>query len=780
MRLVLLILLFSITSSIGLSQNTFSVSGKVMTTNNESIQNAIINTTTQVHFTNEKGEFKLDHKGLLLLKISHLGYEDVFDTLYVSENIVVNFIMTEISHDLHQVVIEEESQIHENVKTINTIEPQEIKLIPSASGVSDIFSALKTQPGVQSNTEGQKGLIVRGGNYDQITTYVDGIPVVGSSHLFGLLSMFQTDCIESVKLYNGYKPVKYGSALGPAIEINLMEAYSSSKKNTGSLKSSFISTQFQFQLKDENFYFQLGMRKSNLFLIQDLINQATNNNRSREITPIYDFSDVSFKATYLLEKQKVQFVYLNSIDGLDYNIDFVGEERKYLNTMSWGNEAASVKWNYYANGGPIVNAEVITNSYNALLYSNNRITFFDTDLNDQIWRNSISEFNNSIRNIKTTISLEKDLKNSSHFEVGLEYKHSKVNPNSFEYWEDSPLLDEEEFNGNTIVNTYSFYNEFSGSLGVNINYILGLRTSMFQYEEENEIHFNPRILVTSILNEKIKFDFYSGMSSQEIHLVTLNSFGFIPELWIAPSESKPVEKSWSTGCKLNYTGESTSFFIDTYVRGMSNLLEFSNNVDFNQSTSEIIENGITSNGQGAVVGLEISLKSGYNKFNYNVSYAYGRSSRLFDDLNQGQAFPFTFDIRNDVSMVLGYEINDRLSISSLYTHSSGRMLNVSNLVVPVGFTTPLGGAYSQWVTFNQPVNRNSYRLGNFNRLDLSISWTKKVKYGVYSFQLGAYNVTNRLNPYTAIIGNDEEGNQTIEEVGMIPILPNLTISFEWN
>ena len=55
MRLVLLILLFSITSSIGLSQNTFSVSGKVMTTNNESIQNAIINTTTQVHFTNEKG-----------------------------------------------------------------------------------------------------------------------------------------------------------------------------------------------------------------------------------------------------------------------------------------------------------------------------------------------------------------------------------------------------------------------------------------------------------------------------------------------------------------------------------------------------------------------------------------------------------------------------------------------------------------------------------------------------------------------------------------------------
>ena len=217
--------------------------------------------------------------------------------------------------------------------------------------------------------------------------------------------MFQTDCIESVKLYNGYKPVKYGSALGPAIEINLMEEYSSSK-NTGSLKFIYLNS-ISISTQRRKFLFPTWYEKVNLFLIQDLINQATNNNRSREITPIYDFSDVSFKATYLLEKQKVQFVYLNSIDGLDYNIDFVGEERKYLNTMSWGNEAASVKWNYYANGGPIVNAEVITNSYNALLYSNNRITFFDTDLNDQIWRNSISEFNNSIRNIKTTISLKR-------------------------------------------------------------------------------------------------------------------------------------------------------------------------------------------------------------------------------------------------------------------------------------------------------------------------------------------------------------------------------------
>ena len=177
--------------------------------------------------------------------------------------------------------------------------------------------------------------------------------------------------------------------------------------------------------------------------------------------------------------------------------------------------------------------------------------------------------------------------------------------------------------------------------------------------------------------------------------------------------------------------------------------------------------------------MEFSLKSNYEKFNYNLSYAFGKSSRLFEDLNQGNAFPFAFDIRNDISLVLGYKINEKLSISALYTHSTGRMLNISNQVVPIGFTTPLGGAYTQWVTYNQPLNRNSYRLGDVNRIDLSISWFKEVEYGKYSVQLGAYNVTNRVNPYSAIVTIDEEGNQTIEEVGMMPILPNLTISLEW-
>ena len=167
------------------------------------------------------------------------------------------YLLNEVSHEIGQVVIEEEGRRYENTKSLNKIETSEIKLIPSAAGVSDIYSTLKTQPGVQSNNEGQKGLVIRGGNYDQSTTYVDGVPVVGSSHLFGLLSMFQTDCIENVKLFNGYKPVKYGATLGPAIEINLKEKFSPEKISE---ELSHHSFQLKYNQKSVTriYFFNLG------------------------------------------------------------------------------------------------------------------------------------------------------------------------------------------------------------------------------------------------------------------------------------------------------------------------------------------------------------------------------------------------------------------------------------------------------------------------------------------------------------------------------------------
>jgi hypothetical protein len=773
---LLILILFSINA---LSQTGYKLDGIVISADKAKIPNAIIQYDSIVTSSDDEGAFEIEYNGTLVLKISAIGYQALYDTLQIQSDLDIVFMLEKISHEIDQVIIEGRGNRLETSKVINKIESYEIKLIPTAAGVSDVYSTLKTQPGVQSNTEGQKGLVIRGGNYDQSTTYVDGVPVVGSSHLFGLLSMFQTDCIEDVKLYNGYKPVIYGASLGPAIEISLCEEFTQENQNTGSIKSSFLSSQIQTVVSNNNSFIQVGIRNSNLFLIEDLIKNAVNNNDKRVLSPVYSFNDFSFKASYIFKNQTLQFLHLKSFDGVDYDIDFVGEERRYLNTMSWTNEASAVNWNCYTKCGAKIYANLISNTYNSNLYSNNRILFWDDVNSERIWKNSVSTFDNTIDNLKSTFYVEKNIRKEALLKLGLQYKNSNITPNSHEYWEDEPPLEDHAFIGNSKVQTYTGFGEVFGDVFSKSSYIIGFRTSLFRYGEESEIHFNPRFLFTQNLTEKLDLNLYSLMSSQDVHLVTLNSFGFVPELWVAPSEAMPVERSWSTGLKLNYSGEKTAIFIDAYLRGMSNLLEFSENVDFNENTSDIVENGITAHGQGAVVGFEFSIKSKNEKVNYNLSYSYGKSSRLFENLNQGNAFPFAFDIRHDASFVLGYEISDRISISTLYTYSTGRMLNIQNQVIPIGFTTPLGGAYTQWVTYNQPLNRNSYRLGDIHRLDFNISWYKNVSYGKYSVQIGAYNITNHVNPFSAIVTSDEEGSQQIEEVGMMPILPNMTISFSW-
>ena len=64
--------------------------------------------------------------------------------------------------------------------------------------------------------------------------------------------------------------------------------------------------------------------------------------------------------------------------------------------MSWVNKATALNWNCYASSGATIFAEFMVNTYNSVLFTNNRIPFYDSELGEKIWRNSISEFENNI------------------------------------------------------------------------------------------------------------------------------------------------------------------------------------------------------------------------------------------------------------------------------------------------------------------------------------------------------------------------------------------------
>lgn len=761
-----------------LAQQSHRLKGTITSSKSEAIPGATILFGAVPFFSDVNGQFEIESTGEVALKISSLGYKTVFETVFLHRDTSIQFMLIEQQLELGEATVEEKSRTNQNASITNKLAGFEIENIPTAMGIPDVLSSIKTLPGVQSNTEGQKGLIIRGGNYDQTTTSVDGVAIVGTSHLFGLLSTFQTDCVDEVILYNGFKPPRLGSTLGSAVEVNLKEEFPKEKSFKGSASVSAISSQLQSSYSNEKLYLQMGYRHSNLFLIQNLINNALTVNEKKNVEAIYGFDDFHFKAAYLFKNHKIQLLHLRSSDDMSYNVDFVESEIFRNNQMSWRNSASSVRWNFYARNGIIWTANVSSSTYSTGLGSLNRTVYFDGETNENDWRNSVSTFNNNVETLTMRMLLEKKILNHLNSNFGYEFKKNKIAPFSEEYWEDAPQA-QPRFEGNEDVKVHSLFAELEGSLLGATSFKAGLRTNVFSYAEQREFHFNPQVSVTHEFQNNLSLDFYSLRSSQNVHLITLNTLGFIPELWLSPSEEMPVQRSWSTGAKLSYSRFKTNAFIDFYARGMSNLLEFGN-VDFENSTNEIVESQIATNGQGAVFGFSVSLKSSLKNLHYSLSYSHAKSSRLFEQLNQGVPFPFAFDIRHDMNASFTYQIGKNCKLSALYTFASGRVLNVNDQMIPIGFTIPLGGNYTQWASYNQPQNRNSYRLGNLQRIDWSISWQHSTTSGEYNFLLGVYNTTNRVNPYSAFSSVDENGNPYIEEIGLIPFMPNLSISYSWN
>ena len=761
-----------------LSQENHRLKGTIVSSKSEAIPGAIILFDAVPFFSDVNGQFEIESTGEVALKISSMGYATRFDTVYLHRDTNLQFILSEQQLELDEAIVEEKSRTTQNSSITNKLAGFQIENIPNAIGIPDVLSSIKTLPGVQSNTEGQKGLIIRGGNYDQTTTSVDGVAMIGTSHLFGLLSTLQTDCVDEVVLYNGFKPPRLGSTLGSAVEVNLKEEFSKENSFKGSASASAISSQLQSSFSNKKLFVQIGYRHSNLILIQNLINNALTVNENKIIEAIYRFDDFHFKAAYLFKKHKVQLLQLISSDDMSYNVDFVESEIFRNNQMSWRNSTSSVRWNFYALNGSIFTANVSSSKYTTGLISRNRNAYFVGETNQSDWRNSVSAFNNSVETFTTRMLLEKKISSDLHTNFGYEFKKNRITPFSEEYWEDTPQT-QPRFEGNTDVKAHSLFAELEGSLMGAISFKAGFQTNLFSYAEEQEFHFNPQVSITREFQRNLSLSLYSLRSSQNVHLITLNTLGFIPELWLAPSTGMPVQTSWSTGTKLSYTRLKTKTFVDVYARGMSNLLEFGY-VDFENSINEIVGNQIAANGQGAVFGIAVSLKSSHKNLHYSLSYSHAKSSRLFEQLNQGVPFPFAFDIRHDANASFTYELSKNCKLSALYTFASGRVLNINDQMIPIGFTVPLGGNYTQWVSYNQPQNRNSYRLGNLQRIDWSIAWRRPTTGGEYNFLLGVYNTTNRVNPYSAFSSVDENGNPYIEEIGLIPFMPNLSISYSWD
>ena len=201
-------LLFLIGTLNSFSQEKFTLSGTISDNKNKETLigvNIYIIEAKASLTTNEYGFYSITlPKDNYIVLISYLGYQELEEQINLSQNTKKNFLLSENSLQLQEVIVTENkkrAEIRKPEMSVNKLSIQTIKQMPVVLGEVDILKSILTLPGVTNAGEGQSGFNVRGGSVDQNLVLLDEATIYNSSHLFGLFSIFNADAIKDLKLY---------------------------------------------------------------------------------------------------------------------------------------------------------------------------------------------------------------------------------------------------------------------------------------------------------------------------------------------------------------------------------------------------------------------------------------------------------------------------------------------------------------------------------------------------------------------------------------------------
>lgn len=176
--------------------------------------------------TNTAGYFALPGLpvGEYQVRVSYIGYHTVNLDLVVLAPPEVGRATIRLSPRTHYT---------ENVVIEGTTGRSDLEIVPGAEGIDiataatlpsvlgegDGMAALEWFPGINRASESGGELVVRGAEAQYNRYFLDGAPVIHPWHAFGLVSIFQTEALRSVRLHKGSFPAEYGGALSAILDV---------------------------------------------------------------------------------------------------------------------------------------------------------------------------------------------------------------------------------------------------------------------------------------------------------------------------------------------------------------------------------------------------------------------------------------------------------------------------------------------------------------------------------------------------------------------------------
>lgn len=751
-----------------MSQNDIRISGFVKDKNSgEVLIGATIIDRIKLNgsYSDNNGYFSFIINTPCTLKFSYIGYSS-FDTIISSTSNVFVLINLDPNISLEEVEITAKPILNAN---INTLKINELENMPSLGGRIDIGRAMQSLPGISGQKEGSSTLLVRGGDPGQNMYLFDNVPILYVNHLAGFFSVFNPDIINGIDVYKGDFPSKFGGKISSFVDITQKEGNNSEVKGSFSIGLTDFSFTIEGPAKIKNSSFILTARKTMIDALLFLASSTPSNNS----TILYGFHDINGKYTWKPnDKNTISY---NIYYGDDYLYFWkkksvvVNDIKKHQSAYTWGNIMNSVQWK------SIINPKV----YFILGVSHTRYRTKD-NIQYQILQDSkILKYNykyiSSVDDFSVRSLLKFDILNSWNMQVGLETSlknylpmHSEINNN---------ISSKQNF----IIPEVCFHinNEIKITKFLVIN--LGSRVTYFISDDFNNISIEPRTNLKINFSKNQTIFFAYSRTTQNNHLLLSSASILQNEIWFPankifiPSVANHYSVGWE-GVFFNNKQQSSIVF---YYKEMSNLCAYKEGYSILKGDQYWISK-IEKNGIGKSIGIEFFTKIKISKIDGTIAYTYSKTTRTFDNINFGKEYIYEFDRPHDFSVSLNYQLSQKINFHLYWTFQTG-----------LPYTPVIGKqiTYSEYGFIQTLIygEKNSERLKNYHRLDVSLNYTyinKKNRKTIWSFSI--YNLYNRKNPYYYYYnvnasseiyhnnGGDEVLPLNLYQVSYFPLIPSFS------
>lgn len=621
-------------------------------------------------------------------------------------------------------------------------------------GENDVLRGLQYTSGVMATKDGNSNLVVRGGDPGQNLYLLDGVPLYYIDHMSGLTSVYNTDAVKAVEFYKGGFPSRYGGRLSSIVDVSSRDG---DMKRFGGQAS-------------------LGLLKGNLSLEGPIVKDKASMSLTARRTWIdllwrpyandflrIDFYDVNLKANWIIDsKNRVYISAYNGRDQIKTNI-LIADSR-----ARWGNSVGAMRWTSALKPNLFLNTSLTYSRFHYELKSS-----YQTDNLDS---NSRVHYTgaNTVEDASLRVQADYYQSSKQHFQLGLHVSRVKFSPSDIRLDTNYATLVKPVSSDPFNITEINVYAEDEWKITPKLDLRVGLHSSLWlQHDAKNYYSLQPRLSADYRINAKSSLYGSASRMSQFLHQLSNDVEVFPADFWVPSTRLLTPEHAWTFALGYNIqAARRTRLKFETYYKKLEQVIAYRAGTNIFESPVPWDQQLVQ--GEGTSYGLETEVHQQFGPLRADVAYTLSKTTRRFDDLNDGNPFPFRYDRRHCMKTALFYQRRKKFNAIAEYTYMSGEAITIPDQLYPDYDKNTTGYHAGSPFTYSNSA-RNNYRLPAIQRLDLCVNLVKnRGRYYERTWTFGVYNFLSNRNIVTTAIRESGNGGYKLTGVSYYRFIPTIS------